>query len=107
MQFKEYLASGDIVLDEETNEQVDKTNIKDGAKKLTKWQLINDRNLKILVPTPHNCLGIRWGRDKNFQVSMIFDLLNRKNKISLTKVFCLFTLYLGTTKNSNITQICV
>ena len=28
-----------------------------------------------------------WGRDKNFQVLMMYELLNRENKISLTKVF--------------------
>ena len=28
-----------------------------------------------------------WGREKNFQVSLIYELLNRKNKISLSKVF--------------------
>jgi hypothetical protein len=28
-----------------------------------------------------------WGRDKNFQVSMIFQLRNRENKISLSEIF--------------------
>ena len=39
-------------------------------KNLTKWnfvfaisQLKNHRNLKILVPTPHNYWGIMWGRE--------------------------------------------
>ena len=50
-------------------------------------QLKNHRNLEILVPTPHKTLVIMWGRDKNFQVLMIFELLNHKNKMSLTKVF--------------------
>ena len=35
-----------------------------------------------------------WGRDKNFQVSMLYELRNCENKISLTKVFY-FTLYIG------------
>ena len=63
-------------------------------KKLTKWnfvsmisQLKNYLNSKILVPTPHNTLVIMWGRDKNFSVSMIFQLRNLENKISLSEVF--------------------
>ena len=58
-------------------------------KKLTKGnfvfaisQLINHQNLKILIPTPHNTLVIMWCRDKNFQVSMLFELRNCDNKIS-------------------------
>ena len=41
----------------------------------------------MFVPSPHNTLVIMWGRDKNFQVSMIFELRNCENKISLSEVF--------------------
>ena len=44
-------------------------------------------NNTIVVPTPHNTLVIMWGRDKNFQVLMMYELLNRENKILLIKVF--------------------
>ena len=37
-------------------------------------QLIQHRNLKILVPSLHNTLAIMWGRDNNFQVLMRFEL---------------------------------
>ena len=43
--------------------------------------------LEILVPTPQNTLVIMWGWDKNFWVSMIFQLINRENKISLSEFF--------------------
>ena len=43
-------------------------------------QLENHHNLKNLVPTPHNTLVIMWDRDKNFQVLMIFELLNREKQ---------------------------
>ena len=36
-----------------------------------------------------------WGRDKNFQVLMLYELSNCENKISLTQFFCLFTHYTG------------
>ena len=35
----------------------------------------------------NNTLVIMWGRDKNFQVSMMNELRNRENKISLGEVF--------------------
>ena len=46
-------------------------------------QLMHHRNLKIIVPTTHNTLVIMWGRDKNFQVSIMYKLRKRKNKILL------------------------
>jgi hypothetical protein len=42
--------------------------------------------MKFVVPTPHNTLLIMWGRDKNFQVSSIYEMRNCKNKISLGQV---------------------
>ena len=48
-------------------------------------QLKNIYNLKILVPTPHNTLVIMWGWDKNFPVSMIFEVRNSKNKILISE----------------------
>ena len=36
-------------------------------------QLKKHRNLKIVVHTPHNTLLVMWGRDKNFQFSMLFS----------------------------------
>ena len=48
-------------------------------------QLIHHQNLKILVPTPYNTIVIMWGKDKNFQVFMMYELRNCKNKISLAK----------------------
>ena len=55
-------------------------------KNLTKWnfvfaisQLIHHQNLKNLVPTLHNTIVIIWGRDKNFRVSMMYELRNREN----------------------------
>ena len=41
-------------------------------------QLIYHQNLKIIVPTPYNTLVILWGRDKNFQSSIKYDLINHK-----------------------------
>ena len=35
-----------------------------------------------------------WGRDKNFQVLMLYKLRNCENKISLTKVFGAYVLEL-------------
>ena len=46
-------------------------------------QLIQHRKLKILVPSTHNTLVIMWGREKKFQVLMLYELRNRKNKILL------------------------
>ena len=46
-------------------------------------QLIHHRNLKMLVHTPHNTLVIMLGRDKNFQVLMMYELQNRENQITL------------------------
>ena len=57
-------------------------------------QLKNHRNLKILVPTPHNTLVIMWGRDKNFQVLMIFQLKIAKTKFYLLRFFFSHPLYL-------------
>ena len=37
-----------------------------------------------------------WGRDNNFQVSTMYELLNCENKISLTKVFIVHPLYIFT-----------
>ena len=39
-----------------------------------------------LVLRGEQLLGIMWGRDKKFQVSMMYELLNHENKISLIKV---------------------
>ena len=50
-------------------------------------QLIKHRNLKILGPTPHNTQGIMLGRDKNFQVLMLYELRNRENKKYARDVF--------------------
>ena len=52
-------------------------------------QLLQPQNLKILVPTPHTTLVIMWGRDKNFQVLMLYELRNNKNKKHARYVFAL------------------
>ena len=45
------------------------------------FALKKHRNMNILVSTPHNTLVIMWGRNKNCQVSMIYECRNCKNKI--------------------------
>ena len=44
------------------------------------FQLLQHRNLKILIPAPYNTLVIMWVRDKNFQVSLPYELRNCDNK---------------------------
>ena len=41
-------------------------------------QLIQHQNLKFLVSSPHNYLGIMWGRDK-FWCCMIWEIVETKN----------------------------
>jgi hypothetical protein len=50
-------------------------------------QLIQHQNLKILVPTLHNTQVIICVRDKNFQVSMLYEMRNCKNKKDAKNVF--------------------
>ena len=38
------------------------------------------QNFNILVFTPHNYQGDMWGRDKNFQVLMLYAQRNHENK---------------------------
>ena len=35
----------------------------------------------------NNILVVMWGRDTNFQISIMYELRNRKNTISLGEVF--------------------
>jgi hypothetical protein len=37
-------------------------------------------SLKMLVSTPHNTLVIMWGKDKNFQVLMLYERTNWEKK---------------------------
>ena len=43
-------------------------------------QHIQNQNLKILVSTPHNHQGIMWCRDKNFKVSLLYELRKCEDK---------------------------
>jgi hypothetical protein len=68
-------------------------------KKLTNWNFVskisplkNQRYSKIFVPTPHITLVIMWGRDMNVPISIIRQLRNCENKISLREFFVCFTL---------------
>ena len=69
-------------------------------KKLTNWnfvsaisQLIQHWNITILVPTFHNTLVIMWGRDKNFQVLVLYEQRNCENTFHLVRFF-MISLYL-------------